>query len=379
MTHKPTLIVIQSTHASLSGFKSTGLFDRHKRLLKEYSKTFRVVLYSSDTIDYSKELGVEHRHVPWLPKAFGWRHAVFYVWLVLQAPRMKGVIKVFGSNIPTLPSVRFFSRQRMLVTYQWNYVEQTRRNEPRGLRHWLAGLLERLALKCADIVLVTTPRLQEKVRKVYNKPTVLVPNWVDLTQINISANSVRNNYQILYAGRLHKSKGVDYLIKAFAQVKQKHALASLIICGAGEEEMKLQAIVQQLGVRDVVFKGSVLNEQVLKLMQSAAIFVLPTLTMEGHPKALIEAMACGAACVASDIPGNRDVITSGQSGILVPASDVDALADALERLLGDKSLRDHLGQAAQAKASQYSFSKIVSREIQMLAALAGISLRQNYG
>ena len=239
--------------------------------------------------------------------------------------------------------------------------------------------MERLALQAADLVLVTTPTLEAKARQVYHKPTVLSPNWVDIEQCRLASNDGRNPHLILYAGRLHKIKGVDVLIDAFARIKQHHPKASLVICGVGEEQKRLEAQVKSLGVDSVEFRGRVPNAEVLRLMGKAAVFVLPTLTMEGHPKALIEAMACGAACVVSDVPGNRDMIADEQIGILVPPCDVEALSRVLDRLLGDRSLQDRLGRNAQIKASDYSFSEIVSQEIRTLAALGGIGMGRNSG
>ena len=368
---KPTLTIIQSTHASLAGFQQMGLLERHRRLLAEYSKVFRVVQYSCDEADYSAQLGVEHRPVPWLPRAFGWRHLVFYLWLVWQAPRMKGVIKVFGSNIPTLPLVKLLSGRPMMVTYQFDYARQTQKNEPKGLKHWLPPFLERLALSPADLVLVTADWLEEKAQRVYHKKTVLLPNWVDVGVLEqVGTDKTRDEKTVLYAGRLHWSKGINILIDAFVKVKQRHPDAMLTICGEGEERERLEAQVKSLSLNDVQFRGGVPNAEVLRLMSKAAVFVLPTLTMEGHPKALIEAMACGAACVASSVAGNRSVIVHGENGLLVPPNDSARLADVLSRLLDDKTLRTRLGWKARENALQYNFNAVVSSEMHILLSLA---------
>ena len=143
---KQVLSIIHSTHASLSAFQSAGLLDRHRSLLQEYSRHFDVHVYSSDTKDFSAYLGVQHKPMPWLPNRFGWKHLCFYLWLVIKAPGMRGVIRVIGSNIPTLAAVKLLSRCPMMVTYQWDYSGQTMKNERRGLKYWLAPLLERAAL-----------------------------------------------------------------------------------------------------------------------------------------------------------------------------------------------------------------------------------------
>jgi len=370
MERRPSLTIIQSTHASLWGLQQSGLLDRHKRLLDEYNKMFHVVLYTCDETDYSTMLGVDHHPVPWLPRRFGWRHLVFYLWLIWRAPQMKGVIKVFGSNIPTLPLVKLLSRRPMIVTYQFDYAEQTRKNERTGLKHWLAPLLERFALSPADLVVVTAGWLEDKVRRVYHKETVLLPNWVDMSVLEqVGVGEARDEAMILYCGRLHWSKGVNVLLSAFAGIKRQYPDARLVICGEGEEREDLEGQTKSLGVDSVEFQGRLPNSEVLRLMSAAAIFVLPTLTMEGHPKALIEAMACGAACIASNVPGNSDVIMDGETGLLVPPGNVDALAGTLNRLIKDSYLRKRLSSNAQRDAHAFDFLNVVPADMKIIQSM----------
>jgi glycosyltransferase involved in cell wall biosynthesis len=176
---------------------------------------------------------------------------------------------------------------------------------------------------------------------------------------------------ILYAGRLHPSKGVDVLIRAFARIKPGFPNARLLICGDGEERARLEALAASLNVSDVELRGVVPNAQILRMMAQAAIFVLPTITMEGHPKALIEAMASGVACIVSDVPGNREMVEPERTALIVPPKDVHALACALERLLGDRALRGILGENAREEAKRFNWINVVSCEINVLSALAG--------
>jgi glycosyltransferase involved in cell wall biosynthesis len=368
MSARPILTLIHSTHASLTGFKKTGLFERHCKLVREYAKTFDVVVYSNDVHDFAPELGVAHRFWRGMPRAFGWNHLVYYLWLVAQARQMRGVIKVLGSNIPTLPLVRWLSGAPMLVTYQWDYAAQTRKNE-RGIKHWLAPLLEWLALAPADLVLVTVPWLEAKVQRVYHKKTILLPNWVDLSATRNALELARCNGMILYAGRLHPSKGVDVLIRAFARIKPGFPNARLLICGDGEERARLESLIASLKINDVEFRGVLPNAEVLRLMAQTAIFVLPTVTMEGHPKSLIEAMASGAACVVSDVPGNREMVEPERTALIVPPKDVNVLACALEWLLADRELRSKLGENARAQAMQIDRDQMIEKEIQTLRSL----------
>lgn len=367
---RPVLTVIQSTHASLDGLESVGLLERHRQLLQAYGREFEVHVYSSDRKNYSTALGIHHHPGPGGPRRFFLRHFLFYLWLVSRAPGMRGVIKVFGSNIPTLFLVRALSRCPMMVTYQWDYARQTRLNEGDKWKGRLAPLLERLALRPADLVLVTTAWLEERVRRLYGKKTVLLPNWVDLDRIEeIARASVREDNLIVFAGRLHWSKGVDRLLEAYAGLVRLRPRARLIICGDGEERRDLEARRNARGLAGAEFAGKIAQTEVLAWMCRATVVVLPTLTMEGHAKSLIEAMACRAACVVSDVPGNSELVRQGENGLLVSPGDVEAMVGAIGRLLDDPSLRRRMGEEAACAAAGFGFAAIVPREVAVLNSL----------
>lgn len=113
----------------------------------------------------------------------------------------------------------------------------------------------------------------------------------------------------------------------------------------------LRRQIAELGLGDrVALLGEV--REVPALLAELDAFVLPTLNewrMEGCPVALLEAMSSGLPCVATDIPGSRDVVEADVSGILVPAKDGAALGAALARLASDPALRRTMGEAARAR------------------------------
>jgi glycosyltransferase involved in cell wall biosynthesis len=366
---RPVLSIIRSTHASLEGFKKTGLLYREKKLFQEYSKYFDVFVYSSDSADYSKELGIVHVHNPRIPKSFGWHHLVYYLWLIWKSPKMKGIIKVFGSNIPTLPIVKLFSGNKLVVTYEWDYANTTRQNENSGLKHWLPPILERMGMLSADLIMVTTESLQDYVHQMYAKPTVLLPNWVDRSEIQ-GKGYVRDKDLILFAGRLVWSKGVDVLLDAFRKIKQEYPKMRLVICGDGEEREILKQKVTVEAIRDVEFTGVLPNTEVLNLMQRANYFVLPTVNTEGHPKVLIEAMACGAICIGSDIPGIRDIIKDKRTGVLVRPNDSNGLYLVIKQLIEDNNLCKQIRETVVKEVEKYDFKVVVQKEISELLSIS---------
>jgi glycosyltransferase involved in cell wall biosynthesis len=370
-----SLTLILSTHSSLAGMEHSGLLGRFQRTLDYYKAEFeQVTVYSSDTSDYGRVLGVRHHHPALLPPAFGLRHMTYYLWLVSRSARMSGVVKVVGSNIPTLALVRLFSGGQMAVTYQFDYAGLAAREYgSASARARIARLMEAAALRPADLVEATTPSLARKVRAVYRRPTILVPNWLDLEACRTAASNERDPDLIVYAGRLHAIKGVDVLLEALARVIKERPAARLVVCGQGEEESRLQSLAARLELSNVTFAGRLDNSECLALFGRAAAFVLPTTASEGHPKALIEAMACGAACVVTDVPGSNELIADGENGLVVRPNDPAALAAALVHVLSVEDARKSFGSRAAESVAGLDIASVMTDDI---AALRGLNRRR---
>jgi glycosyltransferase involved in cell wall biosynthesis len=139
-------------------------------------------------------------------------------------------------------------------------------------------------------------------------------------------------------GRLSPVKGHRYFIDAMQHIQAVRPDVRALIVGNGPEEAALKDLAISSGVDNAVrFMDSVSDtHRVLSVMD---VFVFPSV-MEGLGIALLEALASGRACVASDIGGIRDIISDGANGILVEVGDSKAIANAVLRLLEDKSLRD---------------------------------------
>jgi GalNAc-alpha-(1->4)-GalNAc-alpha-(1->3)-diNAcBac-PP-undecaprenol alpha-1,4-N-acetyl-D-galactosaminyltransferase len=141
--------------------------------------------------------------------------------------------------------------------------------------------------------------------------------------------------RIVTVGRVEKVKGHEYLIKAFAQIKDNSWELSIV--GDGSERTNLENLAKELKVDNrVIFHGHLIDFR--KQLSEAQIFVLPSLK-EGFPNALIEAMTVPLACVASDtFHGYNEIINSGVNGILVTPGNPSELTEAINRLIEDKNL-----------------------------------------
>jgi glycosyltransferase involved in cell wall biosynthesis len=175
----------------------------------------------------------------------------------------------------------------------------------------------------------------------------------------------KNAIIITCVAELVQVKGHPTLIDAMAGIPNAH----LWLAGRFSDDDYTQQLykqVQDLGIADRIhFLGGVQN--VPALLAETDIFVLPTINRgEGCAIALLEAMACAKACVATDVPGSRDVISHGQNGFLADAESPERLRLFLEILIGDIDLRFRFGSAARQHILQ---NYTIEREVAKYEAL----------
>jgi glycosyltransferase involved in cell wall biosynthesis len=143
-------------------------------------------------------------------------------------------------------------------------------------------------------------------------------------------------------GRVDGQKGFDVLVDALALLPDVAA----VVAGDGRDRGALERRAQDRGVADR-FAVTGWQEEVGPFLRSLDVFVLPS-RFEGLSLALLEAMAVGAAIVATDVGGTSEAVAHGETGLLVPTENPTALADAVRQLLDDHDLRTRLGAAARA-------------------------------
>lgn len=174
---------------------------------------------------------------------------------------------------------------------------------------------------------------------------------------------------VVAAGRLLPQKGFDLLIPAFAKVVERYPDWQLRIFGSGEKKDELRALIEELHLYNHVFlmgRSERFDEELAK----ASVFVLSS-RFEGLPMVMIEAMTHALPVVSFDCPtGPADVIEDGVSGFLVPPKDVDGLAEAMMRLLGDRELRRRMGAAARKAVADYAPDVVMPRWERLFAELS---------
>ena len=170
----------------------------------------------------------------------------------------------------------------------------------------------------------------------------------------------KSRAQLLSGGRLEPEKGIIYLLGAVEQlVKRRGIKLTLTIVGTGREERSLQREVKRLGIsQQVHFLGYVpYGLELLNLYRTADVFVLPSLTGEGLPQVLLEAMAKGAPVVATRVGGIPQLIRHGENGFLVNPASAEELAAAIERMLTDKQLASACAKGGLETVREYTLEK----------------------
>ena len=362
---KPILILIQSTDSPVEMHKEKGIWERQRFTLSKYASVFNVMYYTCDKKSSQSLMpeDVQHKVASYASDLFGIRHILYYFFLIFSAFKWRKlnntVIRIIGVNLPVVPLLKFISKKKIIISYQFDWANGMKKDY-KGIKPIVSGTVQSQVINSADYLLCTTQWLKDIAEKRYGfqkENIAIIPNYVNT---DVFRPVIPKKRQIVFAGRLHWSKGIDVLIKAFKKFNIDYSEYKLIIMGVGEEEAKLKDLASLNS--NIEFTGSVNNSIVAEKFNESEIFVLPTVNMEGHPKALVEAMAAGCKCVASDVPGNNNVlIDSNSEELLFPTKNVEGLYNSLLRAVASKNDKQY-----KFAVQNYSSTICFEKEIQIL-------------
>lgn len=171
---------------------------------------------------------------------------------------------------------------------------------------------------------------------------------------------------VIYLGRLKKYKSIDHLLVAFSHTLEKITEAKLVVVGEGDYKGELLALAERLKISErVEFTGFVDHSEKLRRLQKAWVAVYPSLK-EGWGLTNIEANACGTPVVASNVPGLKDSVVPGKTGLLFEYGNTGELSDHLVRVLSDPPYRDKLGQGGLEWASTFSWDQAAEMTFELM-------------
>jgi len=171
---------------------------------------------------------------------------------------------------------------------------------------------------------------------------------------------------VIYLGRLKKYKSIDHLLSAFALTLRRIPQAKLNVVGDGDYKRHLINLADKLNISHrVEFTGFVSKEEKVKRLQQAWVAVYPSLK-EGWGLTNIEANACGTPVIASNVPGLKDSVIHGETGLLFEYGDVQKLSQYLVEILSDANCREKLTQGGLAWAKRFSWDEAAEKTLELI-------------
>jgi glycosyltransferase involved in cell wall biosynthesis len=288
----------------------------------------------------------------------------------LRREQPKALISALDyANVVALWARRLSGAPSRVLVNEQNTTSRSARNSARRRQRMVPYLVKRF-YPWADYVVGNSQGVAEDLSQVTGLPRerihmlynpVVTPEMRDKAQAPLSHPWFQPGRPpvVLAVGRLTTQKDFPTLIRAFAGVRQTR-LARLLILGEGPDRPALEALVDQLDLRDTVaMPGFVENPYAY--MSRASLYVLSS-RWEGLPTVLIEALYCGPPIVATDcLSGPREILAGGQYGVLVPVGDVAALTQAMAAALAGDTPR-----ATEESWRPYALETVADQYIHLL-------------
>lgn len=229
---------------------------------------------------------------------------------------------------------------------------------------------EWLACRYASVIIQPGPSVRERLSRIAAPGKIVsIPNGVNVDQFK-PPEAPSPDACPLFVGRLSRVKNLPLVVRALGGIPGTR----FRVIGSGPLEEEILSLGRSAGVI-IEHTRSIPNEQLPEELARAGIFIMASVN-EGTPKALLEAMASGCACLVNDAPGLRDLIRDGETGLRFDGTE-EGCRSKLLLLLRDRELRARLGANARAfVVAHYNLNTEMEREVRLLQALARTGRRR---
>jgi len=270
-------------------------------------------------------------------------------------------VGVWLSRIKPLPRFLVTCHGRELTKFAWGTRQRY------GTDGVLASALNRSG---GAVAISSHARMLMEELGVRSDNIVDIPNGVEVARFSqVVSCDVRARLgvpkealMVLSVGREHTQKDYERGLRAFGRVAADFPEARYVLLGHGTSVWG--ELVSELGLEGrVVLCEGLQDEWLVGAYQQADVFFSCSV-WEMMPLVVLEAMAAGRPLLVTDVSGSQDLVDDGVNGLMVQAGDVEAMAGALGRLLGDGTLREQFSQANRQRANQYSWSRICERYLE---------------
>jgi glycosyltransferase involved in cell wall biosynthesis len=237
----------------------------------------------------------------------------------------------------------------------WTWGTACARESCLPLRDWLPLMIQmRLWWRWRGAFDVVVANSQMVARSLETNGLTPVIAAYNATETRQARPPLREPPTVTFAGRLVRKKGVDVLLRAFARVRAELPQARLVIAGDGPEMPALGKLLTELALTNsVTMCGHLTRAKMDEQFRGSWLQVVPSRYQEPFGMVAAEAMMRGVAVVASRVGGLSEIVSDGETGLLVAPEDADDLAQALLRLLNNRASAEKMGRAARDRACRY--------------------------
>lgn len=232
--------------------------------------------------------------------------------------------------------------------------------------------------KC-DAIIAPSTAIEKMLREREVKSFIkVIPSGIDIENFKKDTgekNAIRKKYKVddndillITVSRISKEKNMEFLLKAFAEIKKKASNIKFLIVGDGAMKNELEEISKKLCLeKEVIFTGLVPREKIIGLYQTSDIFVFASLT-ETQGLVAVEAMAAGSPVVAIRASGIEDMVDDGKDGILTDNS-IDEFSNSVLKVVNDEDLRKRLSAQARIGSEKFSMELWIEKMVRLYGSL----------
>lgn len=215
----------------------------------------------------------------------------------------------------------------------------------------------------AYFVIANSQGLRElALRTKANKDIGVIYNGIDIKQF-YPRKELRNpeEFRVICGTRVTPRKGMRLLIQALDILSRRYSNVKVLIVGEGDEKQALKDFSRGLGLdKNVNFLGYVPRDKAAEIYGQADVYASPSFN-EGMANFMLECMALGMPIVATDVGGTTELVTEGKNGMIIKVGDANDLAEKLETLILNPTMKEMMGLASRARAEQMSWEKVAGQ------------------
>lgn len=365
--HDKTLALFFSHGISLKNWEDIGHLDREIKFYNCVASNFKQVCFftygGNEDLKYQNEAFCKVKIFPRPLKIPSWLYGLLMPLIYRKELKAADILKTnqMSASISAVLAKLLF-RKKLLVRCGYEWLNVLQKEKKAKWKLWLAWLIEKIAYRLADKIIFTSQKDKQFAQKKFHikeEKIALIPNYIDIDNFRPMSTEKENN-SVVFVGRFSREKNLPNLIEAMSGLGLK-----LVLIGQGSQEPGLARFAKEKNVA-VDFRGKIPNNQLPQELNKYEIFALPSL-YEGCPKALLEAMACGLACLATNVEGIKEVISDKENGVLT-STDVFGIRNGLIFLTNNPEYRKVLGRkASETIASRFGLAKVLEQEMKLFS------------